>query len=169
MIERWLPVSGFETRYEISNFGRVRSVERIVRQRYPSGVMSNRRVRSKILALNTWGAQYPGITLRYEDGSGVRAMVHRLVAEAFIPNPDGCEVVNHLDCDPFNCREDNLEWCNTSRNVSHSYETGRRKVGHEHHFAILPRDEAGRVVSIRNAKKSQKITNVGPEEAKEVA
>lgn len=149
MIEVWLPISGFEDRYEVSNLGRVRSVERIIEKRCPSGVIGKFRIRSKILALNTWGAKYPGITLRYADASGVRAMVHRLVAEAFISNPHDYRVVNHLDSNPFNCRVDNLEWCDTSRNVSHSYSTGRRKIGSEHHFSSMERDAGGRVVSSR--------------------
>ena len=53
------------------------------------------------------------------------ARVHRLVAEAFIPNPEGLQVVNHIDCDPANNNAGNLEWCTQAGNLAHSDSLGR--------------------------------------------
>lgn len=156
MIERWMPIVGFEYRYEVSDLGRVRSVARTVMQRFPSGGIHGRRIGSKVLALHTWGAKYPGVALLSDDGTKSRFMVHRLVAKTFIPNPLGFDVVNHLDSDTFNCRAINLEWCDTSGNVTHSYRTGKRTMGSKHHFSFMPRDAAGRVVTpIRSEDKPQ--------------
>lgn len=51
-------------------------------------------------------------------------VVHRLVAAAFCPKPEGCEIVNHLDGNKQNNRADNLEWCTSARNTAHAKETG---------------------------------------------
>jgi hypothetical protein len=54
------------------------------------------------------------------------ALVHRLVAEAWIPNPDNLDFVNHKDGDKKNNNVDNLEWCSRSYNLQHAYDTGLR-------------------------------------------
>lgn len=162
MIEHWKPIAGFEGRYEVSDLGQVRSVSRQVISMGRSKQAYLRRIKSKIQASHTWGAKYPGVALVHEDGTKTRFMVHRLVAQAFIPNPSGYAVVNHLDSDTFNCRAGNLEWCDTSRNVTHSYGSGKRKLGSEHHFSFMPRDAAGHVVS-----SEKKITPIRSEDQSE--
>lgn len=53
--------------------------------------------------------------------------VHRLIAEAFIENPDNLPQVNHLDCNPLNNHFKNLEWCTPLQNVQHSIKLGRHQ------------------------------------------
>ena len=120
IIERWLPVVGFEGFYEVSNFGRVRAVERIVVGGHGT---CNRKAEAKEKKLNVAKTGYPVVNL-YKDNKYKQIPVHRLVAEAFIPNPNNYPVVNHLDGNKLNNNVSNLEWCTQQRNVLHAFETG---------------------------------------------
>ena len=141
---KWAEIKGYEGRYEISDSGQVRSISRLVRTMKRDGTFGLRRIKSKLLASHTWGAKYPGIVLYDEDDVGKRKMLHQLVAEAFIPNPMGYNQINHIDANSMNPEASNLEWCNTSQNVKHSYSIGNRNTGKAHHFAKLERDRFGR-------------------------
>ena len=146
-MEKWADIQGYEGRYQISDAGRVKSLSRVVRTMKRNGTMGFRRTRERILSLNRWGANYPGVILL--DASLVRKyhLVHRLVAAAFVPNPNGLPEVNHIDADTWNATAKNLEWCDKSGNLSHAYRIGRRGVGKEHHFAVLPRTSKGHCTS----------------------
>ena len=98
------PIQGFEELYEISNFGRV----------------SNFR---KVLKTYLINSGYIAIKLRKE-GKPISFLIHRLVAEHFVPNPEGKSEVNHIDGDKSNNRADNLEWVSRSENLSHARSTG---------------------------------------------
>lgn len=104
MIEQWLPISGFEGLYEVSNTGLVRS---------PRGV------RKPIT--NSFGYLQLGL---YKHGKGYTKRVNRLVAEAFIPNPDNKREVNHIDGNKLNNNVDNLEWVSSSENKIHAQRLG---------------------------------------------
>lgn len=67
--------------------------------------------------------RYLVVTAQLE-GKQKHFYVHRLIAEAFIPNPDNKTEVNHIDGNPLNNRLDNLEWCTRSENTQHAYRTG---------------------------------------------
>ena len=69
------------------------------------------------------GGRYRIVTAQV-NGVQKRFYVHRLIAEAFIPNPDGKPEVNHKDGNPWNNRAENLEWCTRSENATHAYRTG---------------------------------------------
>lgn len=60
----------------------------------------------------------------YKDGEQKRAYVHRLIAEAFCPNPENKPEVNHIDGNPENNKAENLEWCTRSENARHAYSIG---------------------------------------------
>ena len=75
---------------------------------------------SRNLACQLSRRGYVGVKL----GKGPRYFVHRLVASAFLPNPEGKPQVNHKDGNPRNNRADNLEWCTQSENQRHAYATG---------------------------------------------
>lgn len=108
--EIWRPVVGYEGLYEVSSYGRVRSLDR-----YDS---MNRFLRGRILRLFTDGLGYLSAHLS-SNGKVKSFLVHRLVAQAFIPNPDNLPQVNHIDENPSNDNVDNLEWCDGKYNVNY--------------------------------------------------
>ena len=110
MIEEWRPIEGYEGLYEVSNTGRVRSLDK-----YDS---MNRFLRGRILRLFTDGLGYLRAQL-YSNSKRKSFLVHRLVAQAFIPNPDNLPQVNHRDENPSNDSVDNLEWCDGKYNVNY--------------------------------------------------
>jgi len=104
MTRIWKDVPGHESRYEVSNDGLVRTKPRILKP-YPSK-----------------NGGHLQITLT----GRTRTYVHRIVASAFIQNPDGKPVVNHKNGDPSDNRLENLEWVTSGENVAHGYrENGR--------------------------------------------
>lgn len=112
--EIWKDVEGFEGRYQVSNLGRVKSIKRI------KPVKENLKGIKEIIMIPYSGAaRYLGVTLR-KDGKGKTHTIHRLVAEAFLPNPLGFPCVNHKDGDCLNNRVDNLEWCNQRYNIKYA-------------------------------------------------
>jgi hypothetical protein len=77
-------------------------------------------------------------------------MVHKLVADAFVPNPDNKPCVNHINHDPFDARAVNLEWCTHRENTMHSYLAGRLPVPHpghgvDNHDAKLTDDDVRKI------------------------
>lgn len=102
MEEIWKDVIGYEGRYEVSNLGNVRSI------------VFQKNGKEKQLALLN-GKDYFLVRL-YKDGKGSMKRVHRLVAEAFISNPNNYPVVNHKNWNKRDNRVDNLEWCTYSYN-----------------------------------------------------
>ena len=108
--EQWKPIKGYEGKYDVSNFGRVRS--------YYKGL------HIKTQRINNCGYCYVKLYVRGKRQKMAR--VHRLVAEAFIPNPDNMSDVNHKDMNKLNNHVSNLEWSSHRGNVQHSYEHGRK-------------------------------------------
>ena len=121
MIEEWRPVVGYEGLYEVSNTGRVRSLDMYVKSRYGNYRLHKGKVLSPAKDKNG----YLKVNLCY-NGKDKIIRVHRLVTEAFIPNPDNLPEVNHKDEDKTNNRVENLEWCDRSYNIN--YGTRKDKV-----------------------------------------
>ena len=120
MKEEWKPVPGYEDRYEVSNFGNVRSKERIIRQKDSHGGYMFKVYHGKPVVQTDNGNGYNIVSL--SNMGRKNHYVHRLVAELFIDNPNGFNVVNHLDFNTKNNRVDNLEWTTSAGNVRHSTE-----------------------------------------------
>lgn len=115
--EIWKDVQGYEGIYQVSNFGRVKSLPRKV-----LNWNSNRYLKETILTQSTTKCRdYPIIRL-CKDGKIKYISVHRLVATTFIPNPNNLPMINHKDEVKTNNRVDNLEWCDHKYNVN--YGTG---------------------------------------------
>lgn len=111
--EEWKKIPGYE-HYEISSLGRIK--------------------KTSYLAVSASKNGYPQVQLHKSTGCGKRdpnyktqlkkKLLHRLIAEAFIPNPNGYNVINHKDGDKNNFSIENLEWCTHSENNKHAYELG---------------------------------------------
>lgn len=107
--------------YQVSNDGLVRSVDRYV---YCEVSPDNLQfLCGKILKQGKSKKGYPIVYLS-KDGKQSTRVVHRLVAKAFIPNPNNLPQVNHKDGCKINNHVDNLEWCDNSYNQKHAHDTG---------------------------------------------
>lgn len=109
MIEIWKDIEGYEGFYQVSNLGNVRSLN-WGKQGY---------VRNLYLKHHPRG--YRQVEL-VKNGKRKMLTVHRLVAQAFIPNPDGLTSINHKDEDKTNNRVENLEWCDKRYNFWYSWD-----------------------------------------------
>lgn len=114
--EEWRPVVGYEGLYEVSNFGRVKSLARKV----PSRGNGLRPVKERILIAHKNGKGYMNVILCLNGKTHKHGLVHRLVAEAFIPNPEGKPNIDHIDCDPLNNCVWNLRWCTQKENCNNA-------------------------------------------------
>lgn len=121
MIEIWKDIEGYEGLYEVSSYGRVRSLQRTRKGSYGS----IRIVYEKILNHKIDKDGYHTVSLSKE-GKMKYIRVHRLVAQAFIPNPDNLPQVNHRDEDKSNNCVENLEWCDAKYNSN--YGTAKERM-----------------------------------------
>lgn len=116
--ELWKDVKGYEGLYQISDLGRVKALAK--RRNSGSGFYIQK---ERIMAQQLKDKRYYGICL-LKDGKYKNFLVHRLVAEAFLDNPNGYDQVNHKDCNKLNNEVRNLEWCNQEMNLQHALEHG---------------------------------------------
>lgn len=115
--EIWKDVAGYEGLYQVSNLGRVKSYAHLVKCRG-----GYRTQPSKILT-NCYDGNYFHVTLFYKGKRNI-FFVHRLVAEAFIPNPQNKATINHIDGNKLNNNVCNLEWATYSENGKHAFKMG---------------------------------------------
>ena len=111
MIEEWKTIS-YASNYDVSNYGRVRQNKK------------NKILKSFVSNQNG----YVYIMIRADNGKYINKRIHRLVAEAFIPNPNSLPMVNHKDFNRTNNRLDNLEWVNETQNNLWSRENIRKSA-----------------------------------------
>lgn len=113
MQEVWKDIIGYEGLYQISNLGRVKSLERVTISK------NGKRYTCQELCLRFGNIKgYKFVVLR-KGCKSYQVLVHRLVAQAFIPNPDSLPEVNHKDENKSNNHVDNLEWCTHKYNSNY--------------------------------------------------
>lgn len=117
---QWLPVKGYEELYEVSDTGEVRSVDRVLSVTNQKERLFKGRV---LLQTMNKQVQYKQVSL-WKENKGTSYYVHRLVAEAFIPNPESKPEVNHIDGNRQNNHISNLEWVTSGENSLHASKTG---------------------------------------------
>ena len=117
----WRSVVGYEELYEVSSSGLVRGKEKEVsgNHKKPSRKIPARDKKQCLLV------GYPAVTL-FKDSKPKLIKVHRLVAEAFLENPDSLPCVNHIDNNKANNDVSNLEWCTHEHNTHHMLNQGRQ-------------------------------------------
>lgn len=135
--EVWKDVEGFEGRYQVSNFGRVKSLDReitnLVGRTYSvKGVVLRQTLRN--------GYQRVILSL---DGKATHVSVHRLVALAFVANPENKEYVHHINSDKMNNHMDNLEWVTPLENSrdarrNNLYISGSRSPNSKLEIEVIP-------------------------------
>lgn len=116
--EIWKDIDAYNGLYQVSDTGLVRSLDRTV---VGNGVDYIRKGKLMSLTKNSFGYLKVGFTV---DGKTKSISVHRIVAEAFILNPENKKCVNHKDGDKTNNHISNLEWCTYSENSIHANKTG---------------------------------------------
>lgn len=119
-IEEWRDIKGYEGLYQVSNLGRIKALAKIDTggKCWPEKILSPIKQHSGYYHVGLWWG-----------GQCKQSRVHRLVAEAFIPNPDGKGQVNHLNEDKSDNRARNLEWATARENTNYGQCIAKRKRG----------------------------------------
>ena len=129
MEEIWKDIEGYEGFYQVSNLGRVRSLERTIKRKSTYGGLYH--IKGQILKLKQ-DKGYLRIGLRKNNILKYYS-IHRLVAEAFIPNPNKLPCINHKDENKQNNYVNNLEWCTYQYN--NNYGTRLDRVSQNNYFS----------------------------------
>lgn len=128
LVEKWRDIEGYEGLYQVSNMGRVRSLDRKDAQgHHRKGILRKQRKDRD---------GYLHVTLG-RDGKKTIYQVHRLVAAAFISNPNRYPVINHKDENPSNNRVENLEWCTVLYNNRYGARTKRAAKAKERPIYVI--------------------------------
>jgi hypothetical protein len=156
-IEVWKEIKGLEGFYEISNLGRVKSISRVVK----SSIQKNgfRITKEKIKPSQNNGNGYLQLYVQINNKRKIY-YTHRLVALAFIPNPNNKPEVNHINGDKSDNRVENLEWCTRKENINHAFDLGlmkNRKTGKRVKVLQILEDNIVLWDSISDASNSLKI------------
>lgn len=163
MEEVWKPVVGYEGLYEVSNLGRVKSLERIDKM--------NRLRKGVILAPIIRKDRYKKVALS-NNGVAKKVYIHRIMMEAFVPNPNNYPYINHKDENPSNNfifintdgtvdpQKSNLEWCTPEYN--NNYGTIKERVSKKHSKTVVQKSLSGEFVrkyeSLQEAAKTVGVT-----------
>lgn len=136
-MSQWMPVSGSRGTRVVSDKGDVLRLERRSGEWVP--------------AVPTHNNGYVQIRM-----FGRNHSIHRLVATAFIPNPLGLPVVNHLNAVRDDNRIENLEWTDCRGNLLHAFSLGRGAFGERHHKAVLSREQVDEIIAEAAARPANK-------------
>ena len=118
MEEIWKDIKSYEGLYQISNTGKIKSLERY-KDNHSKKQLVKEKIRKQIISKTGYYT-----CMLNKNGKIKLFKVHRLIAEAFIPNPNNYPIINHKDGNKLNNDISNLEWCNYSHNGKEAYRLG---------------------------------------------
>lgn len=151
MKEIWKDIRGYEGLYQVSNLGRVKSLERLDRM--------GREIKTKILSQSDNGNGYSYVGL-YKDKKGKKVGVHRLVAQMFIPNPNNLPQVNHLDEDKYNNKIDNLAWVTNKENSNYGNHNKNLAMAQKRTSVIARDIKTGVSIHFNSLREAERKTGV---------
>ncbi|HCG9159500.1 TPA: NUMOD4 motif-containing HNH endonuclease [Vibrio parahaemolyticus] len=141
-------IAGYEGLYAVTKCGKIYSHSRT------EAINGSYRLRKgRWLKFDTIKGGYLRANL-YKDGIRKRKLVHVIVAEQFIPNPDNKPCVNHVDNDRTNNHVSNLEWCTHQENIDHAVKQGRTEHGTDRYNSILNDQKALEIFNSTNTHRS---------------
>lgn len=147
--EIWKDIPGYESRYMVSNFGRIRSLPKCSR----CGI--------RLMHPGVTPGGYLQVTLRDGKRSKLKR-VHRLVAIAFLPNPRNLPAVNHIDENKLNNFATNLEWCTAKDNDNHGTRNYRMGISLRNNWrsrAVYQIDSGGKIIATYpSAREAERVT-----------
>lgn len=120
----WKSIKGYEGIYEVSSAGKVKSLSRRIKNKGGRSHVSKERILKPYL--NKRGKGYYSVILIDANGNKKNKTVHRLVAEAFIPNPNNLRDVDHIDDCTTNNKVSNLQWLSSGDNTRKSFKISQR-------------------------------------------
>lgn len=132
---KWKDIIGYENLYQVSNTGVVRSLFRYKKELKP----------------NISGSGYASVQL-FKNKIGKRMLIHRIVATAFIENPNNFPQVNHIDENKLNNCVNNLEWCSAKTNMNHGTRLKRQLNSCQNYY----KSDLIKEIAIKNGKKASK-------------
>lgn len=154
----WKDVKGYENIYQVSELGEVKSFDKVIYQKDGR----ERFIKGRIMKQRKNNKDYHIICLS-KDGKKKTFLVHRLVAIAFIENPDNLEQVNHKDGNKSNNSKDNLEWMTQPDNMKHAYDNNLRDRGIGRKLSQETKDKMSKSRKNHKAYYHKPVAQIDPE------
>lgn len=147
----WKDVVGFEVYYEVNNNGVVRTKERVITISCHQKFTRTHSIKSKEKKQRIGKNGYVTVALVINDVTK-NTYLHRIIAEAFVPNPNNYSVVNHINGLKTDNRIENLEWCTSSHNNKHAIDNGLRTAAN----SCLDKEVSLKILELKKSGKTQK-------------